>query len=121
MNKKINVIMLFTISLNSVSVMADTLRILEVKNPELIEVEAAVGGEYRLLSELGKLNYPLQAKAVKTERLEFTQDGKAWLVSRADVQLANEKLVVDACDTVPVTLPNDAKSASVKGAGERCE
>lgn len=44
MNKKINVIMLFTISLNSVPVMADTLRILEVKNPELIEVEAAVGG-----------------------------------------------------------------------------
>ncbi|CAJ1876138.1 hypothetical protein [Aeromonas jandaei] len=121
MNKKINVIMLFIISLNSVPVMADTLRILEVKNPELIEVEAAVGGEYRLLSELGKLNYPLQAKAVKAERLEFTQDGKAWLVSRADVQLANEKLVVDACDTVPVTLPNDAKSASVKGAGERCE
>lgn len=58
---------------------------------------------------------------MKAERLEFTQDGKAWLVSRADVQLANEKLVVDACDTVPVTLPNDAKSASVKGAGERCE
>ncbi len=121
MNKKIHAIIFIAISLNAVSVMADTFRILEVKNPELIEVEAAVGGEYRLLSQVGKLTYPLQAKAVNTDRLEFTQDGKAWLVSRADVQLANETLVVDACDTVPVTLPSDAKSASVKGAGERCE
>lgn len=121
MNKKINAIILFTISLNAVPVMADTLRILEVKNPELIEVEAALGGEYRLLSQLGRLTYPLQAKTVNVDRLEFTQDGKAWLVSRADVQLANETLVVDACDTVPVTLPSDAKSASVKGAGEGCE
>jgi hypothetical protein len=100
---------------------ADTLRIQNIPSPEQVEVESAKGGEYRWVSELGKLSYPLPAKSLADERLEFRQGNTAWRVSRADVELVNEKLVVDACSTIPVTLAGDAKSASTKGAGEGCK
>ncbi|MNC03221.1 hypothetical protein D3C76_573560 [compost metagenome] len=121
MKKRFSIQLLLLASLNIVSASADTLQIQAIPHPELIEVEAAKGGEYRLVSELGKLTYPLAAKSVEGNRLEFRQGAAAWKVSRADVELVNEKLVVDACSTIPVTLAGDAKSASVKGAGEGCK
>lgn len=121
MNKCFSIPLLLLASLNIVPVSADTIQIQRIPHPELIEVEAASSGEYRLLSQLGKLSYPLPAKAVEGSRLEFRQGAGAWRVSRADVELVNEKLVVDACSTIPVTLAGDAKSASVKGAGEGCK
>lgn len=121
MSKRLAIQLLLLTSLPVFSVSADTLQIQRIANPEQIEVEAAKGGEFRMVSELGKLSYPLAAKSVEGNRLEFRQGAAAWKISRADVELVNEKLVVDACSTIPVTLAGDAKSASVKGAGEGCK
>ncbi|WCM51580.1 hypothetical protein OH720_00770 [Pseudomonas sp. WJP1] len=113
--------LLLLASLNIVPVSADTLQIQRIPHPEEVEAQATNGGEYRMISQLGKLSFPLPAKAVEGSRLEFRHGAAAWRVSRADVELVNEKLVVDACSTIPVTLAGDAKSASVKGAGEGCK
>ncbi|MFJ4068580.1 hypothetical protein ACIPW4_25280 [Pseudomonas sp. NPDC089996] len=121
MKKRSAIYLLLLASLSVVPVSAETLRIQNIPHPEQVEAESAKGGEYRWVSELGKLTYPLPAKAVAGKRLEFRQGNAAWRVSRADVELVNEKLVVDACSTLPVTLAGDAKSASVKGAGEGCK
>ncbi|WP_433768132.1 hypothetical protein [Pseudomonas putida] len=121
MKNRFAIHLLLLASLNIVPVWADTLQIQRIPHPEEVEAEAAKGGEYRLISELGKLSFPLPAKAVEGGRLEFRQGATAWRVSRADVELVNEKLVVDACSTISVTRAGDAKSASVKGAGEGCK
>ncbi|BBH44229.1 hypothetical protein [Pseudomonas sp. KU43P] len=121
MKKRNPIYLLLLASLSIVPVSADTLRIQRILNPELVEAESAKGGEYRLISELGNLSYPIPAKTVDGNRLEFRQGTGAWRVSRADVELVNEKLVVDSCSTIPVTLAGDAKSASVKGAGDGCK
>jgi hypothetical protein len=121
MTKRTPLLFLLLASLSVVPVLAETLQIRRIPHPELIEVEATIGGEYRLVSQLGALVYPLPVTVVEGGQLEFRQGAKAWRISRADVELVNEKLVVDACSTIPVTLAGDAKSASVKGAGEGCQ
>ncbi|MDZ3993846.1 hypothetical protein [Pseudomonas sp. Teo4] len=121
MKNRTPIYLLLLASLSIASVSAETLRIQRITNPDQVEVEAAKGGEHRWVSQLGNLSYPLPAKAVGVDRLEFRQGTGAWRVSRADVELVNEKLVVDSCSTIPVTLPSDATYASVKGAGEGCK
>lgn len=121
MTKRTHLLFLLLASLSTVPVLAEPLQIQRIPHPELIEVEAASGGDYRLVSQLGALTYPLPVTEVEGGQLEFRQGGNTWRISRADVELVDEKLVVDACSTIPVTLAGDAKSASVKGAGEGCQ
>lgn len=121
MIKRAPLLFLLITSFSILPVLAETLQIRRIPHPELIEVEAASGGDYRLVSQLGGLTYPLSATTVVGGRIEFLHGGTAWRISRADVELVDEKLVVDACGTVPVTLAADARSASVKGAGEGCQ
>jgi hypothetical protein len=101
--------------------LADGLHITALVDPAYTEVQARSSGQYHNVGELGSLNFPLAAKAAGNGALEFQQGGETWAISRADVVLADEKLVVDACSTIPATLPGDARSASVKGAGEGCK
>ncbi|HUH61269.1 MAG TPA: hypothetical protein VL001_14480 [Candidimonas sp.] len=103
------------------AVSAQTVRIQEIPNAEDIEVVAVADGAYILLAELGPIKFPLPATQQKNGSLQFTIGRKSYSVSRADVTLVNEKLVNDACGTIPSTLARDARSASVKGAGEGCK
>lgn len=121
MKKRFPILLLLLTSMNIGTVSADSLKIKNIPHPEQTEVESAKGAQFRMVSQLGKLSYPLPAKVVEGSRLEFRQGASAWRVSRADVELVNEKLVVDACSTIPVTLAGDATYASVKGAGEGCK
>lgn len=114
-------ISLLLAGLNLGSALADGLRITALVDPAYTEVQARSSGQFRNIGELGALPFPLPAKAAGNGVLEFQQGGETWAVSRADVVLADEKLVVDACSTIPATLPGDARSASVKGAGEGCK
>ena len=101
--------------------LADGLHITALVDPAYTEVQARSSGQYRNIGDLGALQFPLEAKAAGNGALEFQQGRETWVISRADVVLADEKLVVDACSTIPATLPGDARSASVKGAGEGCK
>lgn len=100
---------------------AQTVRIHGIPNLEDIEVVAMSDGAYVLLPELGPIKFPLAATQQKDGSLRFTIGRKDYSISRADVTLVNEKLVNDPCGTVPSTLRGDARSASVKGAGEGCK
>lgn len=102
-------------------VSAEELHIAALAAPTGIEVQARSNGQYHDVGELGSLRFPLAAKAAANGDLEFQQGGETWVISRADVQLVDEKLVVDACSTIPATLSGDARAASVKGAGEGCK
>lgn len=100
---------------------AQTVRIKAIPNAEDIEVVADADGSYVLIPDLGPIKFPLTATQQKNGLLRFTVGRKAYSISRADVTLVNEKLVNDACSTIPSTLPAGARSASVKGAGEACK
>jgi len=100
---------------------AQALRIADIPNPDSIEVVAVKEDRYVMVSDLGPIKFPLSASQQKDGTLQFKSGGKTYRISRADVTLAGEKLVNDACKTVPVTLAVDARSASVKGAGEACK
>lgn len=100
---------------------AQALRIVDIPNPDSIEVVAVKDGNYVMVSDLGAIKFPLSASRQKDGTLQFKSGGNSYRISRADVTLAGEKLVNDACKTVPVTLAVDARSASVKGAGEACK
>jgi hypothetical protein len=118
--KAIRIWLPIILSASTFLAIADNAQIKDIPHPAQVEVQAKSNGQYRYVSELGKLTFPLPAKTVANEQLEFRQGSETWGVSRADVVLVNEKLVVDACQTIPATLPDGARSASVKGAGEGC-
>lgn len=98
---------------------AATVTIVAFPHPELTELESS-SGEYHLVSDVKGIKVPLSATTKGTSELVFVVNGVSYAVSRADVELKNEVLVVDACNTVPVVLASDSRSASVKGAGEGC-
>lgn len=100
---------------------AQAVRIVDIPSADDIEVVAVKDGSYVMVSDLGVIKFPLKAVRQKDGALQFKVGGSAYNISRADVTLSNEKLVNDACKTVPVTLAADARSASVKGAGEACK
>jgi hypothetical protein len=100
---------------------AKSAKIVSITSPELTEIQEASTGRYLYLSELDPVRYPLSASPAPNQRLVFKHKGKTYNISRADVTLENEQLVIDACRTVPVTIRADARSASVKGAGEACK
>lgn len=103
------------------SAASETLDITRISSPELTEIQRIPNGEYLYVSDLGELRYPLKASRAPNHRLHFKHKGKIYEIPRADVTVAGERLVVDACQTVPVTLKADSRSASVKGAGEACK
>ncbi|MCQ4277739.1 hypothetical protein NA643_01435 [Pseudomonas stutzeri] len=100
---------------------AQNVKISAIPSPEFTEVESLKTGAFRPVAELGKLKFPLSAQTEKSDgTLVFRADGERYRIGRADVTLQNETLVVDACNTVPVILALDSRSATVKGAGEGC-
>jgi len=100
---------------------ADTVRITQINNPDLVELKRLPDGEYLWASDLEGLKPPVRAQRAPRNRLQFKHHGKTYEVDRGDVTLDREQaLVVDACSTVPVSLKSDSRQASVKGAGEAC-
>ncbi|WP_417522048.1 hypothetical protein [Marinobacter sp.] len=101
---------------------AQNVKISAIPSPEFTEVESLKTGAFKPVAELGTLKFPLNAQTEKSEgTLVFNAAGERYRIGRADVTLQNETLVVDACKTVPVILAQDARSATVKGAGEGCQ
>ncbi len=117
MNRKLFLLPLI-VALHS-SVNAATVTIVDFPHPELTELESS-DGAYHLVSDVKGIRPPLSATEKGMSELIFVVNGINYAVSRADVVLKNEVLVVDACNTVPVVLAGDSRSASVKGAGEGC-
>ncbi|MCE8022119.1 hypothetical protein HOP51_18680 [Halomonas sp. MCCC 1A11036] len=102
---------------------AETVQIVEIPNPRFTEAQQAESGQWFLIEEIDGFVLPLQASTDSSSprrELLFTAGGEQYRIARADVVLANEVLVTSACDTVPLALASDTRSASVKGAGESC-
>ena len=107
----------------SASVSADALQIVEIPSPRFTEAQQVSNEQWVLVEEIDGLSMPVAARAETsgTQReLLFTVAGEQYRIARADVVLADETLVTSACDTVPLALASDTRSASVKGAGESC-
>ena len=101
---------------------AEAVQINEIPNPHFTEAEQVSNGQWLLIEEIEGFSLPLAAKidAGSQRELLFTVGGEQYRIARADVVLADEALVTSACDTVPLALASDTRSASVKGAGESC-
>lgn len=109
------------IALSCLSAQAATLKVVRVASPDLVEVIRLSDGVGLWWSDLAGLQLPISAVRAPGNRLSFRFRGAEYEVQRADVTLADEKtLVVDACGTIPVSVPTDHRQASVKGAGEGC-
>jgi hypothetical protein len=109
------------IALFCLGVQAKTLTVVQVASPEFVEVIRLSDGADLWWSDVDGLQPPVRAASVPGDRLRFRFRGEQYEIDRADVTLSDEDaLVVDACGTVPVSLPYDHKQASVKGAGEGC-
>jgi len=109
------------IALSCCAAQAKTLSVVQVASPDFVEVIRLSDGADLSWSDLEGLQFPVRATDVRNGRLRFRFRGEQYEIDRADVSLEGEKsLVVDACSTVPVSLPSDHKQASVKGAGEGC-
>ncbi len=97
--------------------------IADIESPEFTEIQSENDGSWHVLADLAQTSMPLEASWVEgseTElRIEINKQG--YVISRADVELANQKIVTSACDTVPIALASDSTSVSVKGAGESCD
>ncbi|MGB6008698.1 hypothetical protein [Castellaniella sp.] len=117
----LNVLWAGLIALSCFGVRAETLKVVAVASPDLVEVIRLSDGAGLWWSDLAGLQLPIRAVRAPEGRLSFRFRGVEYEIERADVTLADERrLVVDACNTVPVSLPSDHKQASVKGAGEGC-
>ncbi|SEL65465.1 hypothetical protein [Halomonas daqiaonensis] len=106
----------------SATAMAD-LRISEIPGARFTEAQAVTSQEWHRVSEINGLQLPVTAKhASKDGRLlEFNAGGARYQIARADVVVVGERLVTSACDTAPITIASDSRSASVRGAGEACD
>lgn len=103
---------------------AQDLKIVSFVHKKYVEVEAIADNTWHPVAELNELTLPVSAtykSADRKQSLLFEHNGEEYRVARPDVELSDEKIVVDGCNTVPSTLPKDSQSASVKGAGERCD
>ncbi|WP_162623056.1 hypothetical protein [Billgrantia lactosivorans] len=102
---------------------AEAVQIVEIPSPRFTEAQQLSSDQWLLVEEIAGLALPLAARADASSsqrELLFTVAGEQYRIARADVVLADESLVTSACDTVPLALAADTRSASVKGAGESC-
>ncbi|APX93251.1 hypothetical protein BWR19_10080 [Halomonas sp. 1513] len=106
----------------SASAMAD-LRISDIPAARFTEAQAVDTQEWHRVSEIASLSLPTTASPVDgdSQLLEFQAGDTRYHIPRADVVVAGERLVTGACDTAPATIASDARSASVRGAGEACD
>ncbi|MCE8014819.1 hypothetical protein HOP62_01870 [Halomonas sp. MCCC 1A17488] len=101
---------------------AEAVQIVEIPSPRFTEAQQVSSEQWFLVDEIAGFSLPLAASTNTGSQREllFTVAGEQYRIARADVVLANEALVTSACDTVPLALAADTRSASVKGAGESC-
>lgn len=121
--KKLAVIGVLGLGLLPLEAYPDGVVIANIESPEFTEIKSENDGSWHVLADVAQPSMPLEASWVKGSRTELRIEisNQTYVISRADVELADERIVTSACDTVPLTLPNDSTSVSVKGAGESCD
>lgn len=114
--------MLLGLSLTAGLAKAETVLIEKVIAPAFTEVKVVGSDNWVLISEIDALKLPVNAAVSESDagRLVFSVEDTDYLVSRSDVELSGEKIVSSPCRTVPGSMTQDTRSASVKGAGESC-
>lgn len=114
--------MLLGLSVAAGLAQAETVVIEDVIAPAFTEVKATDSGIWTLIPEIEGFQLPVNATVSKSDagRLVFTVGDTNYSVSRSDVELSGEKMVSSPCRTVPGSMTQDTRSASVKGAGESC-
>lgn len=106
----------------SATAMAE-LSIKEIPGARFTEAQSVDTKAWHRVSEIKDLTLPVTTTLVNNDEsmLEFRAGGTLYHIARADVVLDGERLVTSACDTAPITIASDARSASVRGAGESCD
>lgn len=109
------------LSLSS-GVWAESARIVKIMSPDFTEVQNIATQEWLLIEEVNGLSLPLDAHSLANSprELVFTSGGDEYRIARADVVLEDEELVTRTCGNLSLSMSSDARSASVKGAGESC-
>lgn len=109
------------LSLSS-SAWAESARIIEIMSPDFTEVQDTATQEWLLIEEISGLTLPIEAQTMpnSTRELIFAAGGNEYRIARSDVVLENESLVTSTCGNLSISMSSDARSASVKGAGESC-
>jgi len=122
MRKALAVSMLFGLSVASSFALADRVVIKDIIAPAFTEVKEVGSGSWLLIPDIEGFQLPLNATVSDNDagRLVFRVGELSYSVSRSDVELSGEKMVASPCRTVPGSMKQDARSASVKGAGESC-
>ncbi len=114
--------MLLGLSVTACPVWAETVLIEDIIAPAFTEVKVVDSESWVLIPEIDGLQLPVNAAVSESDagRLVFSVDDTDYSVSRSDVELSGEKIVSSPCRTVPGSMTQDTRSASVKGAGESC-
>lgn len=122
MGKTLAVSMLLGLSVAAEVAQADTVVIEAIIAPAFTEVKVTDSGSWMLVPEIEGLQLPIAATASDSDagRLVFRVGDMSYSVSRSDVELSGERIVSSPCRTVPGSMTQDTRSASVKGAGESC-
>lgn len=122
MGKTLAVRMLLGLSVATGLAQADTFVIEDIIAPAFTEVKVTQTGGWMMIPEIDGFQLPVTATASESDagRLEFRVGDTSYSVSRSDVELSGETIVSSPCSTVPGSMPQDTRSASVKGAGESC-
>lgn len=109
------------LSLSS-SVWAESVRIVEIMSPDFTEVQNIATREWLLIGEVNGVSLPLDAHSMpnSSRELIFTSGDSEYSIARSDVVLEDEELVTRTCGNLSLSMSSDARSASVKGAGESC-
>lgn len=104
------------------SVWAESALITEIMSPGFTEVQNIETQEWLLIEEISELTLPLEAQSMpnSSRELVFAAGDKEYRIARSDVVLENESLVTGTCGNLSLSMSSDARSASVKGAGESC-
>ncbi|WP_087721036.1 hypothetical protein [Salinicola salarius] len=104
------------------SVWAESARIIEIMSPDFTEVQNIATQEWLLIGKISGLTLPLEAHSMpnSSRELVFATGGNEYRIARSDVVLEDESLVTRTCGKLTLSMSSDARSASVKGAGESC-
>lgn len=122
MGRTLALSMLLGLSVATSLARAETVVIESIIVPAYTEVKVAPGGSWVLVSQVEGLQLPVKATVSEADagRLVFRIGETSYSVSRSDVELSGESIVSSPCRSIPGSMTQDTRSASVKGAGESC-